>query len=177
ENTALRWSLFSTLIPVATGVAIWILDKPESVPNYDPWGNVHYQDKEPNRAIPVTLILSGIFIGPSIGYFYAGESDRGLDGIGIRMVIALGTTALLGTILAKGTDTSGELGGLRIIGAWALAAVIGSGLTVGHSIYDIAKVKSTVRKHNDSLKQTTLILTPRYFVDSKTYGVGLQIKF
>jgi hypothetical protein len=148
ESKALQWSLFSTLIPVITGVTMLAVDKPTP---------------------GLTLISTGVILGPSAGYFYAGESIRGLIGIGIRSGLGL---IVVASISANKDIDLGDMGLGKFI-----PSVMGSVVLLVCSVYDIGKVESWVRKHNDQLLKTGLIFLPKYFAQSKALGIELKFIF
>lgn len=158
ETKALRWSLLGTLVPITTGVGTGIL---YSRPNDDP-------------APALVLIGSGLLIGPSLGYFYGGKSDRGMKGVLIRTGIEVVTMVGAGIAVSSGGGDFGDFG--NVVAAFIVLAV-GQGLVLAHGIYDIAKVKSEVRKYNQSLQETTLMVAPKYFADSGAPGLQLRITF
>ncbi|HEX9917424.1 MAG TPA: hypothetical protein VGB16_06765 [candidate division Zixibacteria bacterium] len=171
ENVGLCYSLLGTFVPIGTGILIWILDEPYYVEHDRPdrYGGDWLEKKDPSRVIPVALIASGLIVGPSMGYFYAGESWRGFKGVAIRLGTGGITVLCMALCYDSDLDNYATLfGGIGFISSIVFLIDV---------IYDIAKVKSTVRKHNLALHKTALILAPRYFVDSKACGVGLQIKF
>jgi hypothetical protein len=171
ENAALRWSLLSTVVPITVGATIWILDK-HQVKYYTHGTYTDIEEHQPSRLIPVTLIFSGIIFGPSMGYFYAGESWRGIKGMIVRLVLGGGTGLCFLVAVGIGEEnyanSTSPYGEIAFVGGVALLA---------DAIYDIAKVKSTVQKHNSRLQKTSLILAPKYFADSKACGIRVQIRF
>jgi hypothetical protein len=120
------------------------------------------------KTVEPEWVLTGIFLGPSLGYFYGGEAGRGLKGIAIRGGVA--TASVL---------VGGELG-LDVLGpddeGW-LVVLGGAVFVTGHAIYDIAKVKSTVRKHNEEMQTRSLSIVPTYSRDWDAAGLALQLTF
>jgi hypothetical protein len=148
-GAALRCSLFGTVVPVATGIA-----------------TIAMADKVQLITRGMLLVGSGIVVGPSVGYFYGGCGGRGGTGIAIR----LGLGALTSGVMAVGASPSNE-------GFLLGALLVGSGLATIHAIYDVAKVKSTVRKHNERLQARSLGVVPTYLPDSDAPGLALQLTF
>jgi hypothetical protein len=175
ETNALIWSVSGTLIPVATGLGIWFMDKGKIKRYDDPYTDWSFSDREdPDRTLPTILIISGIMVGPSVGYFYGGEAGRGISGFSIR--VGLGMLTFMGTGIAVSSSDDGW----DAISAAAIGISIGSGLILTHSIYDIVKVKSTIHKHNLELmrkSQTHVMLIPKYFADSGAGGLELRMTF
>ncbi len=170
ENVGLCFSLLGTFVPIGAGVLLWILDVPYHV-EYDRHAYFPYRidRKVTSRVIPIALIASGVIVGPSLGYFYAGEGWRGFKG----MVIRLGTGGI--TVLCAALCLDSDLHNYAVL--FEDICIISSIVAVTDVIYDIAKVKSAVRKHNSKPQKTSLILAPKYFTDSNAYGVGLQVRF
>jgi len=81
----------------------------------------------------------GLVVGPSLGYFYAGQRGRAWRGLGLRI---LGYGALFGAVAAS-WDCYGDGDECR---AGAALAVVGSAMTLGSAIYDIASVRGAVRR-------------------------------
>jgi hypothetical protein len=146
EGAALCWSLLGTVVPVVgTSVA----------------------------GGEFVLATAGIFVGPSLGYFYGGETARGLKGIAIRGCVAT-ASLLIGAELGLEFDIFGT--GDADDDGWAIVG-LGAGFVMGHAIYDIAKVKSTVRKHNEKLRARSLGIVPTYSPNSDAAGLALQMTF
>jgi hypothetical protein len=156
EAQAFRWSLFGTLVPISAGLVMA--------------ASASGSDEDP--VIPLTLMGSGLIIGPSLGYFYGGLDDRGMKGMVIRFGIE---TAVVGVSLIVLSSVKGDF----LDNVVAAVAVLGAGqaLVLAHGIYDIAKVKGEVRKCNQSFKGTALILSPKFFPNSKIPGIQAQILF
>jgi hypothetical protein len=92
------------------------------------------------------------------------------------MVIRFGIeTAVVGVSLIVLSSVKGDF----LDNVVAAVAVLGAGqaLVLAHGIYDIAKVKGEVRKCNQSFKGTALILSPKFFPNSKIPGIQAQILF
>jgi len=149
ENAALALSALGTLIPIGLGLAATgASEGPEGSP------------------LPGIMILSGVLVGPSLGYFYGGLPWRGLASMGLR----LGGTVAVGAAIAISWNDADNSSAEML--AWS-----GAALLVGSMVYDIASVKRTVRKHNRSLREKALIITPAYFAKSGAAGLQMQIKF
>lgn len=134
EDTALWLSLGSTLLPVAVGATMIALD-----------------DSEGTLGTAGALIASsGLYFGPAVGYWYGGASGRGWTGTGIRfgtgMVAGLAIVAICGSDNCDlfDDDDEGAMAGASLV---ALAA---TGVILFSAIYDIAKVKSHVRRANEA---------------------------
>lgn len=151
EATALRYSLFGTVTPVATGFAV-------------------------RGGSGIQLIATGVLIGPSLGYFYGGCTVRGIKGIGIRVgLVALTAVAADAAARSSSGGSSGSF--LEGVGAVLGVALVGSCVITIHAVYDIAKVKSKVRKHNEKLRARSLGIVPTYSPNSDAPGLALQLTF
>jgi len=160
ETKALRWSLLGTLVPISTGVGLGIL----------------YSGPKDDPAPALVLIGSGLVIGPSLGYFYGGRSGRGFGGtmirLGIEMVVVTGAL-----VTASSVKGGGGFGNPTAAVAGVIVLAVGQGFVLAHGIYDIAKVKSEVRKFNQSLEKTTLIIAPKYFSNLRAPGFEVRMTF
>ncbi len=130
EDKALWLSLGSTLLPVAAGAVMIAASDDDSSLN----------------TVGALTASSGLYFGPAVGYWYGGASGRGWKGVGIR----LGTGIVAGlaiTLICTSGDCGFDDGGSAGAGLVALAA---TGVILGSAIYDLAKVKSHVRKANEA---------------------------
>lgn len=85
ESAALAWSVVPTLIPVATGLILWVTDEQECEYRYGRKSSC----SGPNRSGAALLMASGIVLGPAFGYCYAGEGGRGWTTAGLRLGLVL----------------------------------------------------------------------------------------
>ena len=141
------------------------------------------QLKSENAALTASLMLTllptatlvfaapGLIVGPSAGYFYAGMPGRAWRGIGLRLA---GVGGMIGSFGICGWDCGPGDSGYGI--AWAVFA-ISAGVTTGSAIYDIATVKTAVRKHNSALLKLSETIAPTYFAESKVLGLELTLRF
>jgi hypothetical protein len=164
EDTALWLSLGSTLLPVAAGTVMIVA-----------------ADDESTLGMAGAIIASsGLYFGPAVGYWYGGASGRGWKGVGIR----LGTGIVAGlaiTMICTGgncdifDDDSGAMAGASLV---ALAA---TGVILGSAIYDLAKVKSHVRRANEAkLRESGASLSVLPIVspaNGGTAGLVAQVRF
>jgi hypothetical protein len=127
----------------------------------------------------VVLILSGITVGPSMGYFYGGKTARGFTGIGVRVGIgALTAMAASGAAANAAKDDQGF--GFPDLEAAMTVGAVGAGIIAISAIYDIAAVRNAVEKRNSELirrSQTSVKVFPKYFADSGAAGIQLQMNF
>ena len=170
-------SALSTFGPVATGALWWALDGPDAVRTYDTYGrSPGSYTKDPDRTGPITLIISGVMIGPSVGYFYGNATSRGVEGIAIRGGVAA-ASLIVGNEMGLEIDIFGT--GEADDDGW-LVVITGVAFVIGHAISDIASVKDHVRERNDELtyeNRSSVTLTPKYFTGSGAAGLQLQVTF
>jgi hypothetical protein len=153
ESTALKYSLYGTLVPIGTGLAI-----------HDITG--------------ARLIVIGALIGPSLGYFYGGEPRRAMIGIGVR--VGIGAVTVVAAIAVGDAAAKSDPGSFAGTGEAMGVLAVGSIIVIIHAIHDITKVKSVVAKHNLEFirqNQTSVTLVPKYFVASSAIGLELQATF
>jgi hypothetical protein len=115
------------------------------------------------------LALVGFFaipVGPSLGYFYAGATGRGLAGAGIRL---LGLAALAGGVSVNWNDGSETL-------AYGLA-IGGVAVTIGSTILDLSRLKKVVQRRNARAGGKSLVIAPIVSPKSKTLGLQIQLAF
>jgi hypothetical protein len=146
-SSATAWSLFGTVVPTFMGFAA---------------GN----------APGGMMVLFGVTMGPSMGYFYVGKSGRGLAGAGIRLGAM--TVSVVGLALNY-NDKPGELT------ASAIMFLAPLGFLVGDIIHDIANAHKAAEKYNEKIAGknagTSLTIAPEYFGSQKAIGIKAQIKF
>ena len=150
EGRALAISLVATATPVVLGGTLLS-------------GN--------NEEAGLTLALGGLIAGPSFGHFYAGQTGRGLKGIGIRAAIVIGGAYLVSSSTEElHPDCKGFSAGVGII---AVSAV-----TLLYGIYDTFTTPSSVRKYNESLiNEAHLRLVPEVNPFNENYGLSVVYAF
>ncbi len=184
-NNAFLCSALGTFIPVVAGVAWWRFDDPRqktrtystySGQPYYQWSNYgDYYYENPDRTVPICLILSGLTIGPSLGYFYGGCTSRGVTGL----IIRVGTGAVVGGV-CWGLAEHSAGSGLEAAVAGVAVGTAGALIILSDAIYDLAKVKCNVEKNNAKRAQQSspsVILLPKYFADSGASGLQLEVNF
>jgi len=153
EAAAFSLSLLGTLVPLALGTAI--------IATSD---DLYYSDA--NGSAGSLLIYTGLYLGPSLGYFYAGRSGRGWASLGLRNGIAM--LSVLGVIaICSGScedDSQATAAGVVLLagGAGVLAS----------AIYDLAKIKGTVRAANEQELASRVAVIPTY---SRSDGPGVRV--
>ena len=159
ENTALALSLGGTLIPMGVGTALVLAAT-----------DANSIKSEGSYLAGNILFASGLYFGPSLGYFYGGRSDRAWKGIGVRFVIALATS--VGTVLLLQTFE-----GLDVASVTFAASMVGGMFLLASAIYDISGVKSAIRKRNQFLRDNALTITPTYLVEHDAPGFKVLVSF
>jgi len=178
---AAKYSVIGMLIPIVAGIAWWKIDNPKTKTEtryYDGWSYTSTHTEDPDHAIPAILIFSGIFLGPSAGYFYGGCPGRGVKGVLLR--VGTGALTAVAASAAASSYESDEALDFSGIAAAATVGAIGSGMILIEAIIDIAKVKGAIEKNNiERTRQagTNVKLLPRYFADSNAGGLELNITF
>jgi hypothetical protein len=163
EDKALWLSLGSTLLPVAAGAVMIAASDDDSSLN----------------TVGALLASSGLYFGPAVGYWYGGASGRAWKGVGIRFGTGLVAGLAITMICTGGNcdiyDDSGATAGAGLV---ALAA---TGVILGSAIYDLAKVKSHVRKANEAkLRDSGASLSVLPVVspaNGGTAGLVAQVRF
>jgi hypothetical protein len=159
ERTAQKWSLLGTISPAFGGMFILAS------------GAADGTDFTPAMASG-GLVLTGLVIGPSMGYFYGDCPRRGLQGIGLRMA-GLGLT-----ITGIGTGMGWDIFGREDFSTSALVMVFsGAGLLMGSMVYDIATVKRAVRRRNEEYHGSSVSMSPVFFSETGGVGVSLNLTF
>jgi hypothetical protein len=179
SGDAQLYSLSGTLLPIAAGIAWWVLDEDEKVievMDYGDWSHSRVTHVASDKTIPNSLIFAGLFGGPAIGYYYGGCYKRGNIGILIRagiFTLFAVEPFLESKIKGEWTEWSAsDLFDPRNVGGIYLLVLI-------ESVYDICKVKGAIDKYNHKHSNRTsgLTLTPKYFADTGAAGLQLDVNF
>jgi hypothetical protein len=151
-QSALRIGLAATLIPVTAGLLTWDANR------------------DPSTA--ALVITGGVILGPAVGYWSAGMSGRGWKSLGLRAALALGSfasgMAICGWSCSVG-DANYDL-------AWTGVAT-GSGLGAFSAWYDLARMKSNVRQHNDRRATQRIAIMPTFDPRTRTLGLHAGLVF
>jgi hypothetical protein len=140
EDRALWLSLGSTLLPMGAGALMLAAS----------------DDGSSLATVGALLMGSGLYFGPAVGYWYGDAAGRGWKGVGIRfgtgLLTSLGVLAICGgdggdncNIFDSSDDAS--------VAAASILMLAGLGVMAFSAVYDIAKVKSHVRKANDEKRR------------------------
>lgn len=120
--------------------------------------------------VRVPLWVTGIFIGPSVGHFYADNASQALTGIGIRLGGgALGILGFLSALDASLEGNSDYGGAAFLYGIGGLTVLISGG-------YDIFTADDAARDYNEvhGLKAR---VGPAVGSQGEQVGLSLQIQF
>lgn len=122
----------------------------------------------------VGLGMTGLLIGPSLGYFYGGLLWRGLLGVGIR---AIGE----GIILIGGLGAWFEAWGWDHekpdIRKYESVVLVGAGIVLASAIWDLAYVKGAVNRRNIRARERALAFSPLINPRTKTVGITVRLSF
>ena len=110
----------------------------------------------------------GIAAGPSLGYFAIGRPGRAWTGVGLRV---LGFGAALGAIGASWNCSGAECG------PGVVVFLLGTALTLGSAIYDIATVKNAARRQLDAARGTAVSVRPTYSSSRHAAGLAVRVRF
>ena len=177
EGTATQLSVFGTLIPI--GLGAFIASSRHGREYQHQYSSEWYGGPRtvtihegPDQTVPVLLISSGIIIGPSLGYFYAGRPGRAFAGMGLRTAIGFG--ALIGAFATCGWGCGPGEGAYNA--AWGIMAV-GGAVVLGSAIHDISDADNAVRARNQKRQNPKLSVIPEYFPGHKAIGLRAKIAF
>jgi len=154
EGAAFTLSLIGTLVPLVLGTAIMTTSD-----------DFYYSDAAGSAG--AFLIYTGLYFGPSMGYFYAGKSGRGWASFGLRNGIAM--VSLVGAFAIcspSGCYDDNQATAARLI---LLAAGVG---ILASATYDLVKIKGTVRERNEKQLASRVALIPTY---SRADGPGVRV--
>ncbi len=146
--TGVAWSIGGVVVPIAAAVLVRSNDGPNDG--------------------PTLLGFAGFLIGPSLGHFYAGRTGRGLGGIGARLVVTVGAIAAVGATWNSNSFPSSE--------AYALGVLV-LGAVAASTIWDIARVPGSVRRHNVAARSTGLTLAITPIAGASRLGIGGRVTF
>jgi hypothetical protein len=141
-------SLLGTVVPTALGVAVG----------------------DRNGSIGGWLIAYGVFVGPSTGYFYAGQVGRGMGSAALRFGIVLGAAA-------GAMGACGGIWGCDDPGAASAIAVVGLAAYAASALYDIARAGAAAQAWNARHAERRIAVTPRIDPAGRSGGVRVSIAF
>jgi len=160
-ETALRLSLYSTILPILVG-SVMIAT-----------GVNHNQSDGALVVLGATSVVLGTALGPSVGLIYADEYARAwghgvlrLLGIGL---FAAGTVAYMRDNLCEYCTGSASSSALLILGFGTALA------TVASSIYDIATAPHAARRENERRGSSALAIVPAMTVSASQATKGLAV--
>ena len=167
EDKALWLSLGSTLLPMGAGALMVAAS----------------DDGTSLETVGALLIGSGFNFGPAVGYWYGGAAGRGWKGVGIRLgtglLTSLGVLAICGGTGGENCNVFDSDNGDSVAAA-SIVMLAGLGVMAFSAVYDIAKVKSHVRKANDEKRRQApqLSLVPVVSpANGGTAGLAGRVRF
>ncbi len=112
------------------------------------------------------LFMSGLTLGPAIGYFATGRVGRSMAGFGVRTGVFIGTIAA-GFGICGWTCTESQQ-------STATAVVMGGlAITAALAVYDVVKV----RRELPAETAARVTAYPIYVAATKSPGVGIRVTF
>ncbi len=121
----------------------------------------------------IVFTIPGLVFGPSLGYFYGGMLGRAWKGIAIRSAGVIGMASAIAWSFSDfdfGDNNSNSAGA-------GILFVTSASVIVFSAIYDIAKIKKAVRKSNAALSNARLDIIPKYFSQTNSVGISLNLHF
>jgi hypothetical protein len=164
HGKALRYSLVSTLAPVALGgllVGIYVDEGEQRAHNLVAFG--------------IGLGSAGLVFGPGAGHLYAGQTGRFVGGALTRCIS--GGVVLLGIASIDYGPIFGDSDVKRDNGFAGMLIVVGSAGAIISVIYDIATVGRSVDKFNHEHGFQSFEIQPRYWPQDKAVGLGFCLRF
>ncbi len=161
---ALQLSLLGTLLPVTSGILL-----------------IAAGDEDTGSPVGALLFASGLYLGPALGYWTEGSAGRGWKGVGVRFGTGL-TSALLATAICAGGGCD-MFGNDDAMGAASAVLLVGSVVTLISAGIDIASVKGTVDRRNETIlvereqKASLRLLPIASLADGGSFGVSGTISF
>jgi hypothetical protein len=141
------YSLGGTLVPVLLGAGM---------------------DRERDD-IRLPLLATGIFVGPSVGHFYAENTGQALAGIGIRLGGGVLSIVGFGVALNASLEGNGGGGGAALFYAGALTGLVSAG-------YDIFTAGNAARDYNEA-HGLSVQAAPTVGPRGEQVGLALQVSF
>jgi len=121
---------------------------------------------DPESGAGSFLLMSGLTLGPAMGYFSTGRVGRGMAGFGIRTGVFIGTIAA-GFGICGWTCSDGQR-------STAQAVVIGGmAITAALAVYDIVQV----RRKLPAEAASRVRVYPTYVATAKSPGIAIRVTF
>lgn len=146
-GTAFAWSAVGSLIPTAVGLGLATTGA--------------------NHSSELIVAVAGIYVGPSLGHFYAGQPGRGITGIAVRTgILAATALALTQTGVCVESCQDGEEVDEVVVAGTAIVLTAVSGLV------DIFSAPRSARRSNE---QAGFAFRPWISPERKTVGIAVQL--
>ena len=121
------------------------------------------------------LMVTGVLVGPAIGYAGAGLGSRGMGGILTRIGIVGVTGGLMSAICSGGgcTFASGD----KSTGPALLVGFVGTFILVAQIARDLSHIPGAVREHRARTAEAVLSLAPIVSVETGSIGLRALVRF
>ncbi len=123
---------------------------------------------------PAWLLLGGLVVGPSLGYFYAGDTKGALKGLGLRTAVLGATMGTVAAICSSGCSIWGDDNGS--LAAAGIVALAGLATTTVFAIRDIARADDTVRARNERIALAAVSVDVSYVPEVRAPGVVFTLR-
>jgi hypothetical protein len=145
-------SLLGTIVPIGTSFAFG----------------------EGQEGLASVLFLGGLLVGPSLGYFYAGEMGSAFKGIGLRTAVLGATVGLAAAVCSGGCDiVFGSDDGADAAVAILLGGLVATGILAGR---DVARVDNSVRARNERIVRSAVSIGLQYVPEARAPGLVLTLR-
>lgn len=172
--------LLASLLIAGAGVVPVSAQQPDSVEvdttaRRDTTTAPQAERKIPSRALIFslggTVVLTpafgvGLLVGPSLGHFYAGDSQQAWIGIGLRTVG--------GGVFLEGVAS--EIAAAEKSSGPNAATVVGALIVGGSAIYDIVTASGSAREYNEAHGLNAQV-TPTVGPRGEQVGLALRVSF
>jgi hypothetical protein len=124
------------------------------------------------------LIGGGIILAPSAGNLYAQNVESVMKGIGTRFLGSAMTIGATYILIADGLNRSyGGSGSDAVSTGGFLLFLSGTGLIIYSTVYDIFNSKRSVQTYNENKGQVYYTVSPAYYPEFGSAGLGVSINF
>lgn len=167
-------SIGVTAVSIGAGALVMALKKSKHIREYDSNGNLtldYYKD--PNLALPLSMIAFGVMCGPAVGHIWGGCSGSGMRGIAVRT----GTAAMaIGAAIVVAESTPNSHHAWDLDGGSTALVTLGAVAVLIESVYDLVNVDNAVRRYNAKKLGMSLSLAPTY-ESYDELGLRLTVNF
>lgn len=147
---ALAWSVAGTLLPTAVGLATVTTGE--------------------NKPTELSLLVTGIYVGPSLGHFYANRPGRAARGVLLRTaILGLSLLALTQTGVCLESCAPGEQNDEVAV------VLVGTALTAASAVFDIVTAPGSARQYNKA--RAMVSVAPWFSLSQQAGAVGVIVAF